>query len=232
MNAKRHLISRRRKVCIGVLLTIDAFWFGLNAASGEENMKTKIIELPKPVLKGDLSVEETIKKRRSVRSYCEKELSDEQLSQLLWAAQGITDKRGLRAAPSAGALYPLKIYAVKKEGLFHYIPDGHSLEVISNKDLRSALAKAAWGQDFVAQAPVDIIICAVYKRIQSIYSDRAVRYTDIEVGHVAENVHLQAVALGLDSVPVGAFSDDAVSSLLGLSKEETPVYIIPVGYKR
>ncbi|MBL7068699.1 MAG: SagB/ThcOx family dehydrogenase [Candidatus Omnitrophica bacterium] len=223
---------QRRRVYIGVLLVFSAAWFSLDAASGEDNMKTKAVGLPKPALKGDISIEEVIEKRRSIRSYSEKELTDEQLSQLLWAAQGITDTRGLRAAPSAGALYPLEIYVVKKDGLFHYSPDGHKLEPISDKDLRPGLAKAALGQGFVAQAPVDIIICAVYKRIQSRYGDRGVRYTDIEVGHAAENVHLQAVALGLGSVPVGAFSDDAVSSLLGLSKEETPVYIIPVGYKK
>lgn len=192
----------------------------------------KSISLPKPVLKGDVSLEETIKMRRSVRSYSDKELTLDELSQLLWAAQGITDMRGLRAAPSAGALYPLEIYVAKKDGLFRYRPQGHRLELVSDKDLRGKLADASWGQDFIAQAPVDIVICAVYKRITSKYGQRGVRYTDIEVGHAAENVHLEAVALGLDSVPVGAFNDDAVTSVLGLSKDETPIYIIPVGYKK
>lgn len=193
---------------------------------------TKVISLPKPVLKGTLSLEEAIKERRSVRSYSDRDLTLEQLSQLLWAAQGITDIRGFRAAPSAGALYPLEIYVAKKDGLFHYIPEGHKLELIIAKDLRQGLTEASWGQGFIAQAPVNIIICAVYDRVTSRYGKRGIRYTDIEVGHAAENVHLQAVALGLDSVPVGAFSDGAVSSVLGLSKEETPIYIIPVGYKR
>lgn len=203
-----------------------------NIAKGEEEMKTKVISLPKPVLEGRVSIEETIKVRRSVRRYSDKELTLEQLSQLLWAAQGITDMRGLRAAPSPGALYPLEIYVVKKEGLFHYTPQGHKLELISPKDLRQELAGAAWGQGFISQAPVDIVICAVYERVTSRYGERGIRYTDIEVGHAAENIHLQAVALGLDSVPVGAFGDDAVSSLLGLPRKEEPIYIIPVGYKR
>lgn len=228
-------ILQKAKVYIGDFLIFSLFGlFAIfpNVARGEEAMDKKVISLPKPILKGDVSIEETIKKRRSVRSYSEKDLTIEQLSQLLWAAQGITDMRGLRAAPSAGALYPLEIYVVKKDGLFHYTSHGHRLKLISNRDLRRELTSAAWGQGFIAQAPVNIVICAVYERVTSRYGKRGVRYTDIEVGHAAENVHLQAVALGLDSVPIGAFSDGEVSSILGLSKDETPIYIIPVGYRR
>ncbi len=227
----RRLRLRRKKVCIGVFLIISAAVIP-NVASGEEEMKAKLINLPKPVLNGSVSIEETIERRRSVRSYSDKDLTLEQVSQLLWAAQGITSARGFRAAPSAGALYPLEVYAVRKDGLFRYKPQGHRLELISSDDLRQELARAAWGQGFVAQAPLDIVICAVYERVTSKYGKRGIRYTDIEVGHAAENVHLQAIALGLYSVPVGAFNDNSVSSILGLSKEEDPIYIIPVGYKR
>lgn len=190
------------------------------------------IELPDPVLKGEVSVEETIQKRRSVRKYQSKDLTPQQISQLVWAAQGITDKRALRSAPSAGALYPLEIYVVKKDGLFHYIPEEHKLVRKKDGDLRSRLAAAALGQSFVAQAPVSIVMCAVYDRVAGRYGQRGVRYTDIEVGHAAENVHLQAVALGLASVPVGAFRDDAVSAVLGLTGDEVPIYIVPVGYEK
>lgn len=217
-----------RRIFITALF-LELFLF--DAACGEEKM-TKTINLPNPALKGNISIEESMVKRRSVRRYSEKELTLEQLSQILWAAQGITDEKGFRAAPSAGALYPLEVYAVKKDGLFHYIPEGHKLEIISPKDLRRELTDAAWGQNFIYEAPVDIVICAVYKRVTTRYGDRGVRYTDIEVGHAAQNIHLQAAALGLASVPLGAFSDSDVSSVLGLSKEETPVYIIPVGYRR
>lgn len=188
------------------------------------------IALPKPKLKGSVSVEETISKRRSVRSYAGKELTPSQISQLLWSCQGITDRRGFRAAPSAGARYPLEVYLVKDDGVYRYIPEGHQLEKRSGKNLKKELAAASWGQHFVATAPVDIVICAVYERVTSRYGKRGVRYTDIEVGHAAENVHLEAVSLGLSSCPVGAFNDDAVSKILNLPDREKPIYIIPVGY--
>ena len=193
---------------------------------------SQFLELPEPVLKGEVSIEETIKKRRSVRSFSDKPLTLQEISQLLWAAQGITDERGLRASPSAGALYPLEIYLVSRRGLFRYIPEGHKLEPIVANDLRARLSQAAWNQPFVAQAPVSIAIAAVYERVTARYGERGARYVDIEVGHAAENVHLQAVALGLDSVPVGAFNDKDVSRILNLSDKEKPIYIIPVGYAK
>jgi len=201
---------------------------------GEEKMsiKKQVIDLPKPALRGEMSLEETIVKRRSIREYKDKQLNIEQVSQLLWAAQGITDERsGYRAAPSAGAGYPLKIYVAKSDGLFHYIPQGHKLEKLSDKNLRGDLSDAALSQSWVEDAAIDIIITASYSRL-SRYGERAVRYADIEVGHVAQNIHLQAVALGLASVPVGAFNDFSVSKVLSLPKDETPLYIIPVGYKK
>ncbi len=225
------MISKNRRAFAKILVTVVLFFVTTNT-NGEEPLKTKTIKLPAPVLKGTVSIEETIKMRRSIRSYADKELTDAQLSQLLWSAQGITSEKGYRAAPSAGALYPLEVYAVKKDGLYHYVPESHSLEFISGKDARQDLSAAAYGQNFVAQAPVDIVICAVYQRVTTRYGDRGKMYTDIEVGHAAENIHLQAVALGLDSVPVGAFTDNKVSSVLGLPKDEVPIYIVPVGYKK
>ncbi|MBI4974253.1 MAG: SagB/ThcOx family dehydrogenase, partial [Candidatus Omnitrophica bacterium] len=162
----------------------------------------KTINLPKPRLKGSVSVEEAIQKRRSVRSYSPKEISLEDISQLLWACQGITDERmAFRASPSAGALYPLEIYLVKVDGVFHYVNEGHKLELVSNKDARKDLAEAAWGQSPIRDANINIIVCAVYERVTSKYGERGIRYTDIEAGHAAQNVFLQAVALGLYSVP-------------------------------
>jgi len=196
----------------------------------EEEMKE--IKLPEPDLKGEMSLEETIATRRSVRSYTDKELTIDQISNLLWSAQGITGERGRRAAPSAGARYPLEIYLMKKDGLFHYNPEGHKLVLKKPGDLRPGLLEGALRQRFVAQAPVSFIICAVYERVTKRYKRRGIRYTDIEVGHAAQNIHLEAVALGLSSVPVGAFRDEAVIKLLGLPRGEEPVYIIPVGYKK
>ncbi len=191
------------------------------------------IVLPKPKTKGPVSVEEAIAGRRSVRSFSSRDVSVEDLSQLLWACQGITDAgRGLRAAPSAGALYPLEVYVARKDALFRYVPEGHRLETVLKEDVRSALADASHGQEYVAQAPIDIIITAVHGRITPRYGQRGIRYTDMEAGHAAENVFLQAVALGLDSVAVGAFSDNPVAKILKLPSGTKPLYILPVGYKR
>ena len=195
--------------------------------------KSKEIQLPKPIEAGKLSLEEVILKRRSERSFIKKDLDLTQIGQLLWAAQGITAKKigfSFRAAPSAGALYPMEVYLLSKDGLFHYLPGGHKLEVISNSDLRDSLAAAALGQKSVKEAPIDIVICAVYQRITGKYGQRGIRYAHIEAGHIAQNIHLQAVALGLGSVPIGAFSDKEVEEILSLSPEQEPVYIIPVGY--
>lgn len=220
------------KGMISLFLIATLIITGVDTLFAEDEMAKKTITLPEPILKGAISIEEAISKRRSVRSYQDKDLTLKQVSQLLWSAQGITNKRSLRAAPSAGALYPLEVYIVKKDGLFHYKPQKHLLEPIQDKDLRQSLSSAAWGQAFVAQAPIDIVICAVYERITSKYNEKGIRYTDMEAGHAAENIHLQAVALGLDSVPVGAFNEKDVSSVLGLPEEEIPIYIVPVGYRK
>ncbi|MEW6685199.1 MAG: SagB/ThcOx family dehydrogenase [Candidatus Edwardsbacteria bacterium] len=196
-------------------------------------MSSTIITLPKPVTKGTVSLEECLLKRRSKRAYRVQDLTLEQISQLCWATQGITETvGGFRTAPSAGATYPLELYLVKSDGLFHYLPEGHKLEKVKAGDFRKSLCSAALGQRFVAEAPVDFVITAIYERTTARYRQRGIRYVDIEVGHAAQNLHLQAVALGLGSVPVGAFDDDAVSEILSLPKEEKPLYIIPVGYIR
>lgn len=196
-------------------------------------MAAKTIDLPQPKLHSNMSLEESILYRRSERSYLENELTLEQLSQILWSAQGITDKSfGFRAAPSAGALYPLSIYIAKKDGLFRYIPDGHKIVEISSEDKRPALIRASLGQSFIREAPADIIIAANFKITQAKYGARAFRYVCMEIGHVAENIHLQAVSLGLVSVAVGAFWDDVVKKTLELPDNQEPLYIIPLGYKK
>lgn len=217
-----------------ILLVLAVCSFATAEPEGGPMQTTKdIIQLPSPRLKGNISLEEAIFKRRSKRNFTQKDLSLEQISQLLWAAQGITDeRRGFRAAPSPGALYPLEVYAVRKNGLFHYMPEGHKLKLVSAGDLRTRLCDAALGQDFIRQAPLDIVICAVYSRVTSKYGQRGIRYSDIEVGHVGQNIQLEAVALGLDSVVVGAFDSKGVSEVLNLPKDEEPLYIIPVGYSK
>jgi len=187
--------------------------------------------LPAPRTTGKMSLEQAIARRRSIRQFAAKDLTREQVGQLAWAAQGITEpSRGLRTAPSAGATYPMELYLVKRDGVFRYLPNGHRLERVSADDKRAALAQAALGQSSVQEAAVDIVVAAVYERTKRRYGDRAERYVHIEAGHVAQNIHLQAVALGLGSVSVGAFDDAGVSSTLGLPSEQAPLYIIPVGH--
>jgi len=196
-------------------------------------LAAKTINLPAPGYKGKYSVEETIVWRRSIRDYQSTNLSLQQISQLLWAAQGITDSEfGFRAAPSAGALYPLTLYLLTKDGLFRYIPDGHKLVEISSEDKRPMLVRASLGQTFLRDAPADIIIAANFKITEAKYGARAYRYVLMEIGHVAENIHLQAISLGLSSIPVGAFWDNVVKKNLELPDNHDPLYIIPIGYRK
>ena len=191
----------------------------------------KIINLPEPKLIGKMSLEESIAHRRSERSFLPTELTMEQISQLLWAAQGITDKTwGFRAAPSSGSLYPLTLYIMKKDGIFKYIPDGHKLVQISNEDRRPSIVRASLAQTFIGEAPLVIVVCGNFRITEAKYGQRAYRYLNMEVGHAAENIHLQAVAMGMVSVPVGAFWDDVVAKTLDLPDTQDPFYLIPVGY--
>ena len=195
------------------------------------------IKLPPPKLTGKTSVEEAIVKRRSSRKYKTQHLTLGQLSQILWAAQGITGAGSVRAAPSAGATYPLEIFAVLGNktvddlmaGIYHYEVDLHSLICYVSGDLRQELARAALDQAFVAEAPINIVICAIYSRTSYTYGRRSERYVHMEVGHVGENIHLQAVALGLATVEVGAFDDEEVRKVLKLEEQIKPLYIMPLG---
>ncbi|MBI4331489.1 MAG: SagB/ThcOx family dehydrogenase [Chloroflexi bacterium] len=200
-------------------------------------MDNDLILLPPPTTRGTTSLEETLAKRRSVRAYRDTPLALEQLSQLLWAAQGVTASGGLRTAPSAGATYPLEIFVVTgprgvtglAEGVYRYEVTGHGLSLVKAGDFGELLADAALGQDFIAAAPVNIVIGAEPRRTEECYGRRGERYVLIEVGHAAQNIHLQCVSLGLGSVPVAAFDDAAVQRVLGMATAIRPLYIIPVG---
>jgi SagB-type dehydrogenase family enzyme len=195
------------------------------------------IKLPSPALRGKMPLEQAVLKRRSCRRFKNEPLTLEQLSQLLWSAQGITGIGGKRAAPSAGATYPLEVFAVVGNngirtlaaGIYHYDVDNHSLTLHQTGDLRQKLADTALGQSFVARCPVDIIVCAIHPRTAYRYGHRGERYVHMEVGHVGQNVALQAVALGLGTVMVGAFEDGEVRKALELEDQIKPLYIIPVG---
>jgi len=188
------------------------------------------VPLPPPEEKGLRSLEEVLAARRSVRAFKGAALTPKQLGQLLWSAQGVSDRaRGLRTAPSAGALYPLEVYAVTVEGVFRYVPERHAIRKVRGGDVRQSLAAAALGQSWVAEAPASVVITAVYARTARKYGERARRYVALEAGGAAENVLLQAAALGLGSVPVGAFDDRRVQEVLGCAAEEEPLLIVPVG---
>ena len=190
------------------------------------------IALPAPRLKGAMSLEETLAARRSVREFIEEELTLEEISQLLWALQGITAAWGGRTAPSAGALYPLEVYVATADGLYHYVPQGHKAIVQSKADLRGALWRAGLSQNAIREAPAVFVITAVYARTAKKYGGRAERYVKLEAGHAAQNLLLQAVALDLGGVPIGAFYDDQVQSALSLPSDHEPLYLVPIGQPR
>ena len=188
-------------------------------------------QLPPPILAGTVSLEESIARRRSVRVFEERPLTPQQISQLCWAGQGITDaRRGLRASPSAGALYPIELYLVRADGIDRYLPVNHQLERHLSGDLRPALQRAALDQDAVGEAPVCVVVAAVVKRTARKYGDRAERYCFIEAGHVAQNILLQATALDLAGVPVGAFEDRKVATVLRLPRDHRVLYLLPIGH--
>jgi SagB-type dehydrogenase family enzyme len=202
----------------------------------DTNNPGRSVKLPDPRRDSETSVEKALLKRRSLRSYAEQPLTLAQVSQILWAAQGVTEPtRGLRTAPSAGALYPLEVYVVAGKvndlpaGIYKYVPRSHTLIRVAEGDKRSDLASAALNQSWIAEAPIILVVSAIYDRTAVKYGTRATRYVHIEVGHAAQNVCLQAVALGLGAGVVGAFDDDAVARVLSAPSSEAPLYILPVG---
>ena len=198
-----------------------------------------IITLPPPRAEGHLSLEAALARRRSVRDFAAQPLTREQLGQILWSAQGITGHRWpMRTTPSAGGLYPLEVFVVAgrveglEAGIYRYRSAGHGLVHIKGGDHRRALARAALGQGWIAQAPVTVVIAGVVARTAAKYGQRAERYMHMEAGHAAQNVYLQAQGDGLGTTAVGAFQDSAVQALVGLGAGEAPLYILPVGVPR
>ena len=200
--------------------------------------KSKKIKLPKPYYEG-LSLEEALRTRRSIRNYTNKPLSLNTLSQLLFAAQGITGQDGdvmLRTAPSAGALYPIELYIVVNNvaglarGIYHYAIPDHSLELIQGGDFRRKIVSCALDQEMAGESDVTFILTAIFQRTTWKYEDRGYRYAYIEAGHVGQNIALQAISLGLGSVGIGAFFDDDINTLIGIDgKSEATLYLYAVG---
>jgi SagB-type dehydrogenase family enzyme len=195
------------------------------------------IKLPNPELTGEQSVEMLLQQRRSVRSYKKLFLNLAEVGQLLWSAQGVSDAQGLRTAPSAGALYPLKLFVVVGDvnklsaGIYQYNPAEHSLLKTANGDLRKLLQKAALNQSCIGDAAIIFVFTAIYQRTTWKYGERGLRYVHMEVGHAGQNVFLQAEALHLGTVVVGAFDDDEVREVLYLVSHIQPLSLMPVGRK-
>lgn len=214
-----------------LLLTIVVVTYG-----GTGMAETNIIRLPEPQLDGGIALADVLSKRRSIREFSPQKLSLEEVAQLLWAAQGITSRNGFRTAPSAGALYPLVLHLVVGEiegltpGSFRYDPHRHTLKMVVAGDLRPDLARAALDQMWIQQAPATVVISAVFSRTTWKYGNRGIRYVHMEAGHAGQNLFLQAVAMGLGTVVVGAFDDDTLKSLLNLPEDEQPLSILPIGY--
>ena len=194
-----------------------------------------VIKLPNPHLKGTLAVEQAMRRRRSTRQFPKKPVSLEHLSQIMWAAQGVTGAYNERTAPSAGSTFPLEMYVAAEKvtdlppGVYKYKSRAHELVRVATGNMLAGLSDAAIQQKCVSRCAVAIVLTAVFERTTGEYGERGRQYVYIEVGHVGQNIHLQATALGLGTVAIGAFEDHAVSSLLGLPRNEHPLYIMPLG---
>ncbi|MBP7865534.1 MAG: SagB/ThcOx family dehydrogenase [Acidobacteria bacterium] len=203
------------------------------------------VPLPEPKRDGAFSVEKALAQRRSVREYLDAPLSLEEVSQLLWSAYGVTEKienappflrGGLKTAPSAGALYPLEIYLVAGKvtglpaGVYLYKPEGHALLKVREGDVRDPLCQACLGQTMARKAPVSLVYSAVYERTTKKYGERGrERYVCMDLGHSAENVYLQATALKMGTCAIGAFTDLKLRLVTHMTREEAPLYVMPVG---
>lgn len=234
-------------IFIGLIIVLAWFLFSKEESINQNNSikeknysfdKDGSIILPQPSKASDTSIEQAFLNRRSIREYKDEALNPGEISQILWAAQGITapDRSG-RTVPSAGALYPLEVYLVVRKaedlglGVYRYLPDEHKIKRILEKDISGDLARAALGQMFIKEAPVNIVISAVFSRTTSKYGDRGIQYVHMEAGHASQNIYLQVESLGLGTVSVGAFNDEEVKRVLNLPENETPLYIMPIGRK-
>ncbi|MFC1516828.1 SagB/ThcOx family dehydrogenase [Thermodesulfobacteriota bacterium] len=229
-NTRCKLEILRRAVLLTILLILPG---GFICATAKE--PPEFINLPGVRHNGGITVEQALAKRRSVRHYRDDPLSLNEISQLLWSAQGVTDSRGFRTAPSAGALYPLEIYLVAgnvstlSPGIYRYLAVEHTLAKISQGDKRTELSRAALNQSSVRNAPAVLVFCCIYERTTIKYGKRGIKYVHMEAGHAAQNVFLQAASLGLGTVVIGAFSDKKVKAVLNVKEDEMPLYLMPVG---
>jgi SagB-type dehydrogenase family enzyme len=218
------------KKSLMVFVLLFCFSAGLYSQVAPPGPVVTTIRLPEPVLNGKVSLEQAIKNRRSIRQFTTEPLKITQIGQLCWSAQGITDEeKGLRAAPSAGAIYPMQLYVVLADGLYLYLPKEHSLEKQINGDIRPMLRTATFGQQVIQDSPCSFVIAGSIKKIEAKYRGRGEKFTYLEAGHIAQNIHLQAVSLGLGSVPLGAFDSKSVTAICKLPEGLEALYLVCTG---
>ncbi len=200
--------------------------------------KAETVVLPAGRTGRPFPLEKALSERRSVREFSRAPLRLAEIAQVLWAAQGVTARGGYRTAPSAGGLWPLEVYVAAQRveqlapGVYRYEPSAHRLVRTSGEDRSAELARAAYGQEWLREAPAILVITGVERRTTGKYGQRGVRYVFMEAGHAAQNALLQAIALGLGATVVGAFNDGKVQALLGVDAGEIPLYLVPVGRPR
>ncbi len=198
-------------------------------------MNNSFINLPK-ISKKKSAFNKIINERRSCRVYKKIPPTLEEISKLLFSGQGITDKKNnKRIVPSAGALFPIETYLIigkaKKinPGIYKYLPETHQLTIISQKDVRKELVKATLFQRWIEDAPITIILCGVFWRTMIKYGKRGIPFVYMEIGHIAQNISLQAIELGMGSVCIGGFNKKKVRKILNLESESTPLYLMSLG---
>jgi SagB-type dehydrogenase family enzyme len=222
--------SRRDLCALAAALTLGALTTGCDATSRRLRPPVSTRELPTVGTLGAMTLSRALRSRRSVRAFTGQQLGDAEVGELLWAAQGVTHGAGLRTSPSAGALYPLEVYAVSGSTVMHYLPTGHRVEQWTAAMAWPDLVAATTSEDAVRAAPVAFVVAAVASRTEGKYGDDAERYVTLEAGHATQNLLLQAAALGLGGVPLGAFDRHAVGDALSMARDESAYYVVPVGH--
>lgn len=221
-------MNSRTWMCIAVA-TVFVGPVVLYSASRPADTDKALTQLPQPQTRGGMTLAEAIATRRTIRSFGAASLTAEQVGQLCWAAQGITDReQGLRTAPSALKLYAIRVYVIDGAGAYEYIPQSHALQALGIADAPGRI-RACIGSEALRAAPVIMILAMEPERLRARCGEKAERFSLLEAGHVCQNVLLQATGLGLAAVPVGGLDEAKAAEALGLPEGVRPVYAIPVG---
>jgi SagB-type dehydrogenase family enzyme len=220
------------------LLGTVASW-GRQPALYKEYAEAETIRLPVQGGFRGLYAEDAIERRRSVREYSGQRMTLEELSRLLYYTGGINTERWgyrLRAAPSAGALYPIEVYPVVhrveglEPGLYHYAVENHGLELLRSGNLQGEIVRHGLMQGFLGEANVVLVLTAIFQRLRWKYQERTYRYALLEGGHLGQNVYLAATSMGMGACAVGAFLDDGLNAMLGVDgRQEAVIYMLAVG---